>query len=233
MKQHKPLPQILELFREPVEKVHKLHSSKHIQLEDEHGEAVCDSDAELVCAKLGGIDISGDILVMEQALSLYRALTKSSESNVKQECSGDTERGVSDPQVVHHADEMLPHYTRKVFVRDLRYGQRSIKAEFWDGKQFHEFIGCLQSGRLNPLSDMNGTPFPLRVCRYKGHLRCLDNRRLYCLKEFQKQRPADDVAVLVRVVELSKFVETFISHMSDDIGDGRNIQVRKRHKVST
>ena len=36
------------------------------------------------------------------------------------------------------------------------------------------------------------------------------------------------VAVLVKAVELSKFVETFVFHMSDAELDGRDIEVRKK-----
>ena len=40
-------------------------------------------------------------------------------------------------------------------------------------------------------------------------LRCPDNRRLYCLKQFQ-QEAHEDVAVLVCVIELNKFNETLV-----------------------
>ena len=40
-------------------------------------------------------------------------------------------------------------------------------------------------------------------------LRCPDNRRLYCLKQFQ-QEAQEDVAVLVCVIELNKFIETLV-----------------------
>ena len=36
----------------------------------------------------------------------------------------------------------------------------------------------------------------------------------------------DDVKVLVDVLEINKFIETFVSHMSDNAGDGRSIKVR-------
>ena len=67
--------------------------------------------------------------------------------------------------------------------------------------------------------------------RYKRHLRTLDNRRLYCLKQFQEERPDEDVLVLVQVVELNDFLQTFVSRMSE-FGEGLEIRVRKNHKTS-
>ena len=56
---------------------------------------------------------------------------------------------------------------------------------------------------------------PLRVCRFKGRLVSLDNRRLYCMKELQKERSEEDILVRVHVVELNNFLETFFSHMEN------------------
>jgi hypothetical protein len=42
----------------------------------------------------------------------------------------------------------------------------------------------------------------------------LDNRRLYCFKQFQMER-SEDVMVSINVVELNYFLETFVCHMDE------------------
>ena len=53
-------------------------------------------------------------------------------------------------------------------MRDLLYGQSTIKGEFQSGERFADFICQLRSGDLNPCVARH--PFPLRACRYKGSL---------------------------------------------------------------
>jgi hypothetical protein len=55
----------------------------------------------------------------------------------------------------------------------------------------------------------------------------LDNRRLYCLKQFQMER-SEDVMVSINVVELNHFLETFVCHMDEGNKrhDSHTIRVR-------
>ena len=231
-------PWFLKWFRSLNDAADAVTGKVDLELREDGVGDVCDSDAELVCAKLNGIDISGDCLAMQQAIDLYSKLTRKTRSLVKEESESESEGGCNKRVIsklqTSSSQFHLRYYTRKACVRDIRYGQRSIKHEFQDGRQYSEFVRQLYMGALDPLHDMNFKPFPLRACRYKGHLRCLDNRRLYCLKQFQDQKPHEDVLVLVQVVELNEILQTFISHMSESSNVGSDIVVRplaKRRKA--
>ena len=63
-----------------------LPTSAELELAEDGVEDACDSDAELVCANLGGVDISGGSLAVQQAIQLYSALVKKTPGVVKKEC---------------------------------------------------------------------------------------------------------------------------------------------------
>merc|ERR1711861_33983 len=100
-------------------------ASEEFQLEEEMGEDVCDSDAELLCAKLHGVDINGGGLAMKQAFDLYRAI-KPVKPTVKEECpSGgedDDHAEISGAASLEQCGVKLKSYRRKACVRDIRYG---------------------------------------------------------------------------------------------------------------
>lgn len=78
-------------------------------------------------------------------------------------------------------------------AEDVRFTQDTIAPTFTDGKTFDRLIGELQSGKVHPSRDdflkleafrcdiVEGNS-PRRRCLFS-----LNNRRLHCLKEFQKQ----------------------------------------------
>merc|ERR1711862_581315 len=94
------------------------------------------------------------------------------------------------PEEVGPAVLQLPQYIRVASVRDLRFSHDSIRSHFSDGRSFKELIGELMRGEIDPLQD---EPFRagLQVWRFRGKNICRNNRRLYCLKQFQRSRRED------------------------------------------
>jgi len=89
-------------------------------------------------------------------------------------------------------------YERTAFVHDLRYTRARIAARFGDGRHLNDLISELCSSRIVASSEAF---LVLNVVRYRGRLFCLDNRRLWCLRQFQLQA-SHDVRVRVRVHDL-------------------------------
>jgi hypothetical protein len=96
----------------------------------------CDSDAEIICAKLGGVQIDGGQLAVDQAIALYRALNRMEGLHVKEEPEGDDvemKHGDGAGSDVGQAALQLQPVFREACVRDIQYSQRKISAEFKDG----------------------------------------------------------------------------------------------------
>eukprot|EP00408_Alexandrium_pacificum_P053166 CAMPEP_0171242158 /NCGR_PEP_ID=MMETSP0790-20130122/45519_1 /TAXON_ID=2925 /ORGANISM="Alexandrium catenella, Strain OF101" /LENGTH=258 /DNA_ID=CAMNT_0011708895 /DNA_START=60 /DNA_END=832 /DNA_ORIENTATION=- len=98
-------------------------------------------------------------------------------------------------------------YERIAFVRDLRYTRDRLPARFDDGRPLQELLGELRSSRVVASS----APFlVLNVVHFKGRLFCLDNRRLWCLRQFQTQA-SHEVRVRVRAHELGPVARKFLA----------------------
>ena len=96
------------------------------------------------------------------------------------------------PPLASQAGSQTIRTTRSMPVDDLLYSQRSISGCFTFGETFEQLIGQLQRGER----DTHHPKLTLKVLEYhdrrSGRLisHSLNNRRLWCLKEFQ-ERDAD------------------------------------------
>ena len=92
----------------------------------------------------------------------------------------------------------------------------------------HDLIEELISGKISPLRD---EPFAsgLQVWRFKGKNICQNNRRLYCLKQYQKGQ-VDDVMVKIHVTELGSVMEKFTSSMEPRDDLAREMTSRRREQ---
>ena len=93
----------------------------------------------------------------------------------------------------------------------------------------HDLIEELISGKISPLRD---EPFAsgLQVWRFNGKNICQNNRRLYCLKQYQKGQ-VDDVMVKIHVTELGSVMEKFTSSHTQVTGQGyRYLQFKRTNE---
>ncbi|CAK8989678.1 Uncharacterized protein SCF082_LOCUS1914 [Durusdinium trenchii] len=117
---------------------------------------------------------------------------------------------------------------RVVDAAEIRFCQRSMKRRFQDG-ELQELIRALSAGRINPMTadflkltvvekmDENG----------KRALFSKDNRRLYCLKEYQKRCGFKPVPVRVRILAWQDVMEACMFRRNYDTEtDGHEIFLR-------
>jgi len=117
----------------------------------------------------------------------------------------------------------------KVEVRELRYSQLSCKETFQCGRSVSQLVQDLLDRKVS-LS----APF-LRLTVFETTdektnepiLRCIDNRRLFALKEYAKKSGKDRLTVNVNLFSQNTLtqVQRFIQN-SDDT-DGRDVRLRK------
>ena len=69
-------------------------------------------------------------------------------------------------------------------VDEIEYTQSWISSQFKDGKQFEDLLNDLDNGKVDPCVHPN---MCLEVVEQEGIYYSIDNRRLYCLKEYQKK----------------------------------------------
>merc|ERR1712187_964713 len=84
-------------------------------------------------------------------------------------------------------------------VRALKYTQQNIGPNFQDGRPLNQLVADLQSGKVDPARHLC-LEVVKRWERGEEVLYSLDNRRLYCLKQFQDLIEMD-VLVQVRLYE--------------------------------
>ena len=111
-----------------------------------------------------------------------------------------------------------------LFVGEIEYTQASIKAEFRDGRPLEQLISDLHRGKVDPGRDLE-----LEVVEYGGKYYSNDNRRLYCLKEYQ-ENVHWNVKVAAKVYVFPKAFERFVDRYTERrqlVGDdNRDIRVR-------
>ena len=128
-----------------------------------------------------------------------------------------------------------PSSRRIVPVDEIRFIQDTIGETFKDGRFLKDLIAALIHGEVHPLKDEF---LCLDVVLYRGRLRSMNNRRLYCLKEFQRLRlgtrgnnakfkGTGRVEVHVNVIRFDPMVEAFIEAMTRKKG-GASVRVRNR-----
>ena len=117
----------------------------------------------------------------------------------------------------------------KVEVRELRYSQLSCKETFQCGRSISQLVQDLLDRKVSlSASFLRLTVF--ETTDEKTHepiLRCIDNRRLFALKEYAKKSGKDRVMVNVNLFSHNTLtqVQRFIQN-SDDT-DGRDVRLRK------
>ncbi|CAE7498517.1 unnamed protein product [Symbiodinium natans] len=118
---------------------------------------------------------------------------------------------------------------RVVDASDIRFSQRSMKRRFQDGRSLEELILGLMRGTYNSMTDEFLKLTVVEKSDSKGNpaLYSKDNRRLYCLQEYQRRIGRADVPVRVRilawqdVVDACKFQRNYDTEM-----DGVDIVLR-------
>ena len=117
---------------------------------------------------------------------------------------------------------------RLLFVGEIEYTQASIKAEFRDGRPLEQLISDLYWGKVDPGRDLE-----LEVVQYRDKYYSNDNRRLYCLKEYQENvhwnvKVAAKVYVFPRAFE--RFVDRYPERLQKVGDNNRNIRVRGQRR---
>jgi len=114
-------------------------------------------------------------------------------------------------------------------VGEVRFSQDNIAKTFRDGRSLAQLIKDLHAKKVHPMQD----DFLVLNARSSNKIiYCCDNRRLYCLQEYQKdmqkRKPGFQVMIRVRILlDNDPTVEMFIrKHTTDN--DGRTIVVRNR-----
>lgn len=201
-----------------------------IRLDDEGDR---DDEAEIIGACLGGQAIQGGTFFLDQAFALYRALSGSGQTMVKEEQEEEKEQetapsGDGVDSTAAKQTVTLNHYSREAFVQDIHYSHDSIKRSFNDGRSYEALIGQLNRGEVDPLQSPGGF-LRLQVWRFKGKLISQNNRRLFCLKRHQEHRwlygDGKNVLVRVDVTELPATVEKFCSAFTTR-DEGRSVRIR-------
>ena len=114
-----------------------------------------------------------------------------------------------------------------IAVRGLRYTQRACRSSFRCGRPLQLLIAQLCEGQVSSLH----APFlRLEIIRKWERGRQLlfsnDNRRLYCLKQYQMHTQSN-VQIRAKVFEWHRAFDTFLRH-KDTRNSGRRIRVRGR-----
>ena len=117
----------------------------------------------------------------------------------------------------------------KVEVRELRYSQLSCKETFQCGRSISQLVQDLLDRKVSlSASFLRLTVFETTDGKtHEPILRCIDNRRLFALKEYAKKSGKDRVMVNVNLFSQNTLtqVQRFIQN-SDDT-DGRDVRLRK------
>ena len=116
-----------------------------------------------------------------------------------------------------------------VYVRELRYSQLSCKETFQCGRSISQLVHDLLDRKVS-LSE----PF-LRLTVFettdeKTHepiMRCIDNRRLFALKEYAKKSKKADLKVNVHLFSQNTLTQVRRFIQNSDDTDGRNVRLRK------
>lgn len=118
---------------------------------------------------------------------------------------------------------------RIVDASEIRFCQRSMKRRFQDGRSLEELIRSLMAGRIDPLE---AGFLKLTVVEKKDENKRLalfskDNRRLYCLKEYQKRINFQPVPVRCKVLPWLTVMEACMFRRNYDTEtDGHQILLR-------
>ena len=117
----------------------------------------------------------------------------------------------------------------KVLLSELRYSQESCKETFQCGRKMSQLAQDLLDRKVRLSAPfMRLTVFETTDPKTKEPiLRCIDNRRLYALKEYAKKKGKDRLMVNVELFDkyTLKQVQRFMQN--SDNTDGRSVRLRK------
>jgi len=93
-------------------------------------------------------------------------------------------------------------------VKEVLFTHENIASKFKCGRKFEDLIEDLQSGKVNPKKarflKLTGFEQQARGPNYPGRYFCQNNRRLWCLKQFQERNPDKEVKVRLVIQEFEK-----------------------------
>ena len=100
-------------------------------------------------------------------------------------------------------------------VKTVSFTHARVSPEFKNGLSLTKLLGDLRRGRVNPAVDSR---LQLDVCQLRGKMRSLNNRRLWVLKEFQREQDEKgcEVCVSVNVHPLCRGTAKFIQDLSKE-----------------
>ena len=125
-------------------------------------------------------------------------------------------------------DEASNYEIKKVLVDDVSFTQENCGRKFKDGRSLEQLVAELHAGKHDPLRseflclealwkrDRNGT----------HRLYSNDNRRLWCLKEFQSQS-GKHVYMRIRLIKLPIEAQRLVDRF-DPVYDNQYIRIRGR-----
>ena len=119
----------------------------------------------------------------------------------------------------------------QINIQLLRYSQESCKQTFRCGRSVWALVENLKSRKVSLSSHF----LRLNVFETTDHetnepvLRCINNRRLFALKEYAKESRQDNLLVNIRLFRFSrdtlKQIQCFLNN--SDNTDGRDVRLRK------
>ena len=96
-------------------------------------------------------------------------------------------------------DDAVRSQELMVKIKDLKFTHDSVASRFRDGSSFEGLMEDLRSGNVDPMRNLK----PLKVYHWPGHgYYSRDNRRLQCLKEFQREIGNRELFVRIVAMEL-------------------------------
>ena len=119
-------------------------------------------------------------------------------------------------------------FSTTVNVSDLRYSQESVKQHFCCGRPVASLVQDLVSGNITMSARFLRLAVFETLDEYTDEviLRCIDNRRLFAVKEYSKII-GKDVPVHVRFYNHETISEFYRFMRNSDPTDGRDVRLRK------
>ncbi|CAJ1339975.1 unnamed protein product [Effrenium voratum] len=131
--------------------------------------------------------------------------------------------------------------TELVDLMDIRFTHDSIAGRFGDGRTFEALIRDLELGRVDPATSsfLHLEAFCTTKVENRKLYFCLNNRRLYCLKEYGRRSGrsvkvhlkvralAHDADALVPEITKDQNLQQFLRAMTTDVV-GKAVRIRER-----
>ncbi len=116
-----------------------------------------------------------------------------------------------------------------VEVGELLYSQESVKSEFRCGRSVSQLVQALLDGKVSLDAPFLRLTVFETASRKKGTvLRCIDNRRLYALKEYAKRSGKHRLMVNIDFYSKNTLKQVRRFMQNSDNTDGRDVRVRGR-----